>query len=115
MSYSIHDAGEADLPGILAIYNDAVAYTTAIWNETLVDLANRRAWLTERTAAGFPVLVARDAAGGVLGYASYGTCTSWSPPSSRRTPPRSACTSAWVSSPPGRCPRSAASSAAGWI
>ncbi|TRO15014.1 N-acetyltransferase family protein [Ectopseudomonas mendocina] len=76
MSYSIVDASEADLPGILAIYNDAVQHTTAIWNETLVDLANRRAWLTERTAAGFPVLVARDAAGEVLGYASYGT---WRP------------------------------------
>lgn len=73
MSNSIVDAGEADLPGILAIYNDAVQHTTAIWNETLVDLANRRAWLTERTAAGFPVLVAHDAAGEVVGYASYGT------------------------------------------
>ena len=73
MTYSIHDAGEADLPGILAIYNDAVLNTTAIWNETLVDLANRRAWLAERSAAGFPVLVARGAGGEVLGYASYGT------------------------------------------
>ena len=73
MSHLITDASEADLPGILAIYNDAVESTTAIWNESLVDLANRRAWLAERTAAGFPVLVARDAAGKVLGYASYGT------------------------------------------
>ena len=68
----IRDASEADLPGILAIYNDAVANTTAIWNETLVDLDNRRTWLAERTAAGFPVLVAVEA-GQVLGYASYGT------------------------------------------
>ena len=73
MSYEIANASEADLPGILAIYNDAVQHTTAIWNETLVDLANRRAWLTERTAAGFPVLVARDTSGEVIGYASYGT------------------------------------------
>ncbi|MBU1329055.1 MAG: GNAT family N-acetyltransferase [Gammaproteobacteria bacterium] len=73
MTYSIQDASEADLPDILAIYNDAVEQTTAIWNETLVDLANRRAWLAERVAAGFPVLVARDMAGAVLGYASYGT------------------------------------------
>ncbi|MFI8745448.1 GNAT family N-acetyltransferase [Pseudomonas sp. NPDC077186] len=73
MNHLITDANEVDLPGILAIYNDAVQHGTAIWNETLVDLANRRAWLTERTAAGFPVLVARDAAGEVLGYASYGT------------------------------------------
>ncbi|MDH4559348.1 N-acetyltransferase [Pseudomonas sp. BN417] len=69
----IRDAAEADLPGILAIYNDAVENTTAIWNETLVDLANRRAWLTDRRAASFPVLVAVNASGEVLGYASYGT------------------------------------------
>ncbi|MFC5696934.1 GNAT family N-acetyltransferase [Pseudomonas sp. GCM10022186] len=73
MSHLIRDAAEADLDGILAIYNDAVENTTAIWNETLVDLANRRAWLAERTAAGFPVLVAVNAQGEVLGYASYGT------------------------------------------
>lgn len=70
---TIQDAREADLPGILAIYNDAVLNSTAIWNETEVDLANRLAWLAERRAAGFPVLVAQDVAGAVLGYASYGT------------------------------------------
>ena len=70
---TIHDATQADLPGILAIYNDAVLNTTAIWNETEVDLANRRAWLAERHAAGFPVLVATNDADEVLGYASYGT------------------------------------------
>lgn len=69
----LQDASIADLPSILAIYNDAVQHTTAIWNETLVDLANRQAWLAERQAAGFPVLVARDDAGNVVGYASYGT------------------------------------------
>ncbi|WP_271409414.1 GNAT family N-acetyltransferase [Pseudomonas sp. Q1-7] len=73
MPHLIRDAAEADLEGILAIYNDAVQNTTAIWNETLVDLANRRAWLADRSAAGFPVLVAVNAAGEVLGYASYGT------------------------------------------
>ena len=69
----IQDATAADLPGILLIYNDAVLHSTAIWNETEVDLANRRAWLAERTAAGWPVLVARGEAGHVLGYASYGS------------------------------------------
>lgn len=70
---TIEDATATDLPAILAIYNDALLNTTAIWNETLVDLDNRQAWLAERNAAGFPVLVAHDAAGEVLGYASYGT------------------------------------------
>ncbi|MBD9417309.1 N-acetyltransferase family protein [Pseudomonas sp. PDM16] len=72
MSYLIRDAADADLAGILPIYNDAVQNSTAIWNETLVDLANRRTWLTDRNAAGFPVLVAVDEEGNVLGYSSYG-------------------------------------------
>jgi len=68
---------DADLPGILAIYNDAVEHSTAIWNETRVDLANRQAWLSERQSAGFPVLVARNDAGELLGFASYGTFRPW--------------------------------------
>lgn len=68
---SIRTAGEADLPAILAIYNDAVEKTTAIWNETLSDLEGRRTWWRERTARGFPVLVAK-AGSEVAGYASYG-------------------------------------------
>jgi phosphinothricin acetyltransferase len=68
---TIRSANEADLPQILAIYNDAVAHSTAIWNETLVDLENRRAWLEERRARGFPVLVA-DENGRAVGYASFG-------------------------------------------
>ena len=71
----IRPAGDADLPGILAIYNDAVAGTTAIWNDAPVDLVNRRQWLADRQVRGYPVLVAVDAATGgtdVLGYASFG-------------------------------------------
>jgi len=67
---SIRPATEADLPAILAIYNDAVENTTAIWNEKPADLANRKAWFADRTGKGFPVLVAeRD---GVIGYGSFG-------------------------------------------
>lgn len=67
----IRDATEADLAAIRDIYNDAVEHTTAIWNEVLVDLDNRRAWLEQRRAKGYPVIVAeRD--GRVVGYASYG-------------------------------------------
>ena len=71
-SLSIRDAGEGDLAAILEIYNDAVATTTAIWNDTLVDLENRRAWLTLRRSQGFPVLVAVDGDDAVMGYASFG-------------------------------------------
>ncbi len=71
MSYSLRDARPEDLPDLLAIYNDAVLNTTAIWNETPVDLANRQTWFELRAAQGYPILVAVDDSG-VLGYASFG-------------------------------------------
>ncbi|MCM2400474.1 GNAT family N-acetyltransferase [Rhizobium sp. S153] len=67
----IRDAVEADLPAIRDIYNHAVEHTTAIWNEVLIDVDNRRVWLELRRAKGFPVLVA-EKDGKVAGYASYG-------------------------------------------
>ncbi|MFC7448755.1 GNAT family N-acetyltransferase [Rhodococcus daqingensis] len=74
----IRDADHDDLPGILAIHNEAVANTTAIWDEEPVDVDDRRTWLEDRRRAGFPVLVAvtsaddSGSAGRVAGYASYG-------------------------------------------
>lgn len=68
----VRDARDDDLEGVTAIYNDAVLNTTAIWNEVAVDLSNRRAWLADRERAGYPVLVAVDEGGSVLGYASFG-------------------------------------------
>lgn len=68
---TIRHASPDDLPGILAIYNDAVLNTTAIWNETVVDLDDRRRWYDARIAGGYPVLVAVDGAT-VLGYATCG-------------------------------------------
>lgn len=71
MPVLLRDATPADLPAILAIYNHAVAETTAIWNETLVDLDNRKAWYDLRQTRGFPILVA-EIEGRIAGYASYG-------------------------------------------
>ncbi|BBU30543.1 GCN5-related N-acetyltransferase [Caballeronia pedi] len=68
----IRDAGLDDLPVITSIYNDAVQHTTAIWNDKLVDVANRTQWLAERQKQGYPVLVSVDENGQVLGYASFG-------------------------------------------
>lgn len=68
---TLRDAAEADMADVRDIYNHAVEHTTAIWNETLVDLANRIEWLKARKARGFPVLIA-ERAGRVAGYASYG-------------------------------------------
>lgn len=73
----IVDATASHIEGITAIYNDAVENTTAIWNDLRVDTANRGAWLTDRTGAGYPVLVAVDGNSSVLGYASFGDWRPW--------------------------------------
>ncbi|NRH44174.1 GNAT family N-acetyltransferase [Pseudomonas sp. MS15a(2019)] len=72
MSLIVRDATPADLPAVLHIYNDAVSNTTAIWNETPVDLTNRQAWFDLRATQGYPILVAENADGAVVGYASFG-------------------------------------------
>jgi L-amino acid N-acyltransferase YncA len=67
----IRDALETDLPALRDIFNDAVLNTTAIWMDSVVDLANRQAWFSARAQQGYPILVAEDG-GEVLGYASFG-------------------------------------------
>lgn len=68
---TIRDARTDDLPAITTIYNHAVEHTTAIWNERLVDVADRAAWLAGRLEAGHPVIVAEHE-GEAVGYATYG-------------------------------------------
>lgn len=69
--YSIRSAEERDLPAILAIHNDAVANTAAIWTDTQVDLADRTTWWQGQVAKGLPVFVA-DVEGACAGFATYG-------------------------------------------
>lgn len=72
MSATIRDAEAGDAAGIAEIYNDAVAHTTAVWNENEVTTADRVGWMAARQEAGFPVLVATCDDGQVIGYASFG-------------------------------------------
>ncbi len=67
---NVRDAGDDDLEAIRRIYNDAVAHTTAIWNEVLVDLDDRRRWAAARRALGYPLIVA-EVDGEVAGYGSF--------------------------------------------
>jgi L-amino acid N-acyltransferase YncA len=64
-------AVEADLPGILAIYNQIIATSTAVYRDDPTTLEERASWFAARRAAGFPVLVA-ERAGEILGFATYG-------------------------------------------
>ena len=67
----LRDATDADLPGILAIYNDLIANSTAVYATEAATLGERRDWMRARTERDFPVLVAIDAQG-VAGFASFG-------------------------------------------
>ena len=67
----IRDAQDQDLPAILAIYNDVIATSTAVYATEPALLAERAEWLAQRRQRGFPVLVAAEG-DGVLGFASFG-------------------------------------------
>jgi phosphinothricin acetyltransferase len=71
MRITVRPATPADLPAILAIYNDAVVNTTASYDLEPSTLEQRAAWFEARAAQGFPVLVA-EAEGAAAGFGSYG-------------------------------------------
>lgn len=68
---SIRDAREQDLPQILAIYNEVIATSTAVYATQPTTLVERGEWLEQRRQRGFPVLVAIEG-DFVLGFASFG-------------------------------------------
>lgn len=68
----IREATIDDVPGLLAVHNYAVRALDAIWTEREETLAERATWFTGRTGAGFPVLVAIDDDGKVIGYGTFG-------------------------------------------
>lgn len=70
-AHHIRPATTDDLPGILDIYNDIVATSTAVFSHAQATLTDRQTWLNGRQQAGYPVLVAeRD--GAVAGFSSFG-------------------------------------------
>ncbi|MGD9903947.1 MAG: N-acetyltransferase family protein [Dehalococcoidia bacterium] len=72
----IRDARDDDFPAILAIYNDVIATSTAVYRDEPAPLEERLDWWRSRVAAGYPVLVAEDA-DGVAGYSSFGDFRAW--------------------------------------
>jgi L-amino acid N-acyltransferase len=72
----IRAAGEADLPGLLAIYNDVIATSTAVYSYIPTTLEERTTWWRARVGMGYPVLVAVDDSG-VLGFSTFGDFRTW--------------------------------------
>lgn len=59
------------MPGILAIYNEVIASSTAVYALEPSSLAQRAQWFENCVAAGFPVLVAQSDHD-IVGFASFG-------------------------------------------
>mgnify|MGYP005816398031 CR=1 FL=1 len=71
MTSEIRQATDADVPALVRIYNDLGVATTASYDLEPLSVEDRRRWLADHDAHGWPVLVAVSD-GEVVGYATYG-------------------------------------------
>jgi L-amino acid N-acyltransferase len=72
----IRDATAADCSSMLAIYNEIVSTSTAIFSDVPRSEEQQHYWLEDRLSHDLPVLVASDE-NGLLGFASYGPFRAW--------------------------------------
>jgi L-amino acid N-acyltransferase len=72
----IEAASRPDLPGILAIYNEVIRNSTAVYTEVELTPERGEAWFDAKLAGGFPLMVARDASG-ITGFGSFGEFRAW--------------------------------------
>ena len=101
-SIAVRDAESDDLLGVLAIYNEVIAFSTAVFSEHAVTLEERERWLAGRREQGYPVLVAADASG-VVGFGSFGDFRAWP---GTATPSSTPCTCAPTAAAKASGPRS---------
>ena len=72
----IRTATREDLPAILAIYNDAILHTTAIYDYIPHTLDERTLWFEQLQSAGYPLFVAEEK-DQIAGFADYGSFRNW--------------------------------------
>lgn len=75
--YFIDCEHDLHAPAILAILNDAILNTTALYDYKPRTAENMQTWFTQKLQGGFPVIGAVDSTGLLLGFASYGTFRNW--------------------------------------
>lgn len=73
---AVRNATESDLPQILAIYNDVIINTTAVYDYEPHTLEMRRQWFASKQEQGFPVFVATEYEK-VVGLSSLGPFRAW--------------------------------------
>jgi phosphinothricin acetyltransferase len=67
----------AHAPAILAILNDAIATSTALYDYRPRPPESMEGWFKAKEAGGFPVIGAEDEQGRLLGFATYGAFRAW--------------------------------------
>lgn len=68
---------ELHAPEILAIFNDAILNSTALWEYKARTLETMKTWFATKTAGNFPIIGLVDDDNQLLGFASYGTFRAW--------------------------------------
>lgn len=72
----IREATEKDLKDILAIYNDALLHTTAVYAYQPQTLEYRQVWYEQKIREGYPILVCEQD-NKVVGFATFGPFRAW--------------------------------------
>jgi phosphinothricin acetyltransferase len=73
---TVLDASRQDLPQILAIYNEVIRNSTAVYSEVEFTTARGGAWFDAKAEHGFPFIVARDA-NDIVGFGTFGEFRPW--------------------------------------
>ncbi|HYR24685.1 MAG TPA: GNAT family N-acetyltransferase [Aquabacterium sp.] len=68
---------ERHAEAILAIFNEAIVTSTALYDYAPRTLTTMRTWFDTKAAHGFPVIGVESETGELLGFASYGTFRAW--------------------------------------
>jgi L-amino acid N-acyltransferase YncA len=76
MGAVIDDASRHDLAQILAIYNEVIRNSTAVFSEEEFTPARGETWFDTKLGHGFPMIVARDASG-ITGFGTFGEFRTW--------------------------------------
>jgi phosphinothricin acetyltransferase len=72
----IDNASRRDLPEILAIYNEVIRNSTAVYSEEEFTQTRGESWFDGKMAQGFPLIVARDTSG-ITGFGTFGEFRAW--------------------------------------
>ena len=76
MAHTLDNASRDDLAQILAIYNEVIRNSTAVFSDEEFTPARGQAWFDTKMERGFPLIVARDASG-ITGFGTFGEFRAW--------------------------------------